>query len=95
MARQASAPHAVRFAVGRPPELLHPGLCTQHAHSCPFTHAALKLADAPRPGTSGVYEARLDSFGRFTIGRLAPHLDTSGFLSTVSRSANGFAHSRG
>ena len=95
MARQARTPHAVRFAIGRLPELLHPGLCTQHAHSCPFTHAALKLADAPRPGTSGVYEARLDAFGRFTIGQLSPHLDTSGFLTTISRSANGFAHSRG
>jgi hypothetical protein len=95
MARQAQLLHAVRFTVGRPPELLHPGLCSQHAYSCPFTHASLKLADLPRPGTSGVYEARLDSFGRFTIGRLSPHLDTSGFLTTVSRSSNGFAHSRG
>jgi hypothetical protein len=96
MARQAQLLHAVRFTVGRPPELLHPGLCSQHAYSCPFTHASLKLADLPRPGTSGVYEARLDSFGRFTIGRLSPHLDTSGFLTTVSpRSSHGFAHSRG
>jgi hypothetical protein len=95
MARQAQMLHAVRFTVGRPPELLHPALCSQHAYSCPFTHASMKLADAPRPGTSGVYEARLDSFGRFTIGRLSPHLDTSGFLTTVSRSSNGFAHSRG
>ena len=94
MARQARELHAVRFAVGRPPELLHPGLCSQHAYSCPFTHAALKLHSLPRPGTSGVYEARLDSFGRFTIGRLSPHLDTSGFL-TTTRSVNGFAHSRG
>lgn len=93
MARQAREPHAVRFAIGRPPELLHPGLCSQHAYSCPFTHAALKLADLPRPGTSGVYEARLDPFGRFTIGRLSPHLDTSGFL-TTTRSLNGHAHSR-
>lgn len=94
MAKQAREPHAVRFAIGRPPELLHPALCSQHAYSCPFTHAALKLADLPRPGTSGVYEARLDPFGRFTIGRLSPHLDTSGFL-TTTRSLNGHAHSRG
>jgi hypothetical protein len=93
--QQAQAPHAVRFAIGRPPELLHPALCSAHAYSCPFTHAALKLADVPRPGMSGVYEARLDAFGRFTIGRLSPHLDTSGFLTTVSpRSFNGFAHGR-
>jgi hypothetical protein len=94
MAQQAKALHAVRFTVGRPPELLHPAMCSRHAYSCPFTHAALKLADLPRPGTSGVYEARLDSFGRFTIGRMSPHLDTSGFLTTVSRSLNGHAHSR-
>jgi hypothetical protein len=94
MARQAKALHAVRFTIGRPPELLHPALCSQHAYSCPFTHAALKLHDLPRPGTSGVYEARLDPYGRFTVGRMSPHLDTSGFLTTVSRSFNGHAHSR-
>lgn len=93
LAHQAQALHAVRFATGRPPELLHPNLCEQHAYSCPFTHAALKLHSLPRPGTSGVYEARLDAFGRFTIGRLSPLLDVSGFFSTT-RSSNGFAHSR-
>lgn len=94
MAQQARELHAVRFTVGRPPDLLHPAGCAQHAYSCPFTHAALKLADLPRPGTSGTYEARLDPYGRFTIGQLSPHLDTSGFL-TTTRSLNGFAHSRG
>jgi hypothetical protein len=94
MAQQARELHAVRFAVGRPPDLLHPAGCAQYAYSCPFTHAALKLADLPRPGTSGTYEARLDPYGRFTIGRLSPHLDTSGFL-TTTRSLNGFAHGRG
>lgn len=94
MAHQAQALHAVRFAAGQPPELLHPGLCSSHAYSCPFTHAALKLHNLPRPGTSGTYEARLDSFGRFTIGRHAPLMDTTSFFSTT-RSTNGFAHSRG
>jgi len=91
LVQQAQVLHAVKFATGRPPELLHPGLCAQHAYSCPFTHAALKLHSLPRPGTSGVYEARLDSFGRFTIGRHAPLMDTSGFFSTTTRSSNGYA----
>jgi hypothetical protein len=95
MVKQAQALHAVRFATGYPPELLHPDLCSQHAYSCPFTHAALKLHSLPRPGTSGVYEARLDSFGRFTIGQLSPLLDTTSFFSTTRSSANGLAHSRG
>lgn len=90
MARQAQTLHAVRFAAGRPPELLHPGACGQHAYSCPFTHAAMKLHNLPRPGASGVYEARLDAFGRFTIGQHAPLMDTSGFFSTT-RSSNGYA----
>jgi hypothetical protein len=95
MAQQAKALHAVRFAAGRPPELLHPALCSTHAYSCPFTHAAVKLPTLPRPGTSGVYEARLSAFGQLTIGRLSPHLDTTGFLTTVPhRSSNGFAHGR-
>jgi hypothetical protein len=93
MAHQAQALHAVRFAAGRAPELLHPALCSQHAYSCPFTHAALKLHSLPRPGTSGVYEARLDSFGRFTVGQHSPLLDVSGFFSTTRSSANGLAHS--
>lgn len=92
MVRQSQALHAVRFATGQSPELLHPALCSQHAYSCPFTHAALKLHSLPRPGTSGVYEARLDAFGRFTIGRHSPLLDTSAYFSTT-RSSNGFAHS--
>jgi len=90
LVQQAQALHAVRFASGRPPELLHPAVCAQHAYSCPFTHAALKLHSLPRPGTSGVYEARLDAFGRFTIGRHSPLMDTSGFFSTMTRS-NGYA----
>ena len=90
LVQQAQALHAVKFATGRPPELLHPGVCSQHAYSCPFTHAALKLHSLPRPGTSGVYEARLDAFGRFTIGRHAPLMDTNGFFSTMTRS-NGYA----
>lgn len=93
MAQQARELHAVRFTIGQPPELLHPAVCSQHAYSCPFTHAALKLADLPRPGTSGVYEARLDPFGRFTIGRHAPLMNTAGFFSTMTRSSNGIARS--
>lgn len=98
MTRQAKAQHAVRFSVGRPPELLHPKVCTQHAYSCPFTHAGRRLSEMPRPGTSGVYEARLDAFGQFRIGIPLPHLDTSGFLTTIAppvrEGVNGFAHSR-
>jgi hypothetical protein len=93
LAHQAQALHAVRFSAARPPELLHPALCSEHAYSCPFTHAALKLHNLPRPGTSGVYEARLDAFGRFTIGQLSPLMDTSGFFSTT-RSSHGLADSR-
>jgi len=91
LVQQAQVLHAVRFATGRPPELLHPQMCAQHAYSCPFTHAALKLHSLPRPGTSGVYEARLDAFGRFTIGRHSPLMDTSAFFSTTTRSSNGYA----
>lgn len=91
MLRQARSLHAIRFAIGSGPELLHPASCAEHAYSCPFTHAAAKLATVPRPGTSGTYEARLDVFGQLTIGRLAPHWNTSGFLTT--RSSNGLVHS--
>lgn len=93
--QQSQAMHAVRFTTGRLPELLHPALCSQHAYSCPFTHAAMKLHQLPRPGTSGTYEARLSPFGQLMIGQRAPYLDTSAFLTTASsRSSNGHAHSR-
>ena len=93
--QQSQAMHAVRFTTGRPPELLHPALCSSHAYSCPFTHAAVKLHQLPRPGTSGTYEARLSPFGQLTIGQRAPYLDTSAFLTTASsRSSNGHAYSR-
>lgn len=93
--QQSQAMHAVRFTAGRPPDLLHPALCSQHAYSCPFTHAAVKLPTLPRPGTSGTYEARLSPFGQLVIGQRAPLLDTSAFLTTASsRSSNGHAHSR-
>lgn len=94
--QQSQALHAVRFATGRPPELLHPALCSQHAYSCPFTHAAVKLPTLPRPGTSGTYEARLSPFGQLVIGQRSPLLDTSAFLTTASspRSSNGYAHGR-
>lgn len=93
--QQSQAMHAVRFTTGRPPDLLHPALCSSHAYSCPFTHAAVKLAQLPRPGTSGTYEARLSPFGQLVIGQRAPLLDTSAFLTTASpRSSNGHAHSR-
>lgn len=94
--QQSQAMHAVRWGAGREPELLHPALCSQHAYSCPFTHAAMKLSTLPRPGTSGVYEARLSPFGQLVIGQRSPHLDTSAFLTTASspRSSNGFAHGR-
>lgn len=94
--QQSQAMHAVRFTTGRPPELLHPALCSQHAYSCPFTHAAVKLPTLPRPGTSGTYEARLSPFGQLVIGQRAPYLDTSAFLTTASssRSSNGHAYRR-
>jgi hypothetical protein len=93
--QQSQAMHAVRFTTGRPPELLHPALCSQHAYSCPFTHAAMKLHQLPRPGTSGTYEARLSPFGQLVIGPRAPYLDTSAFLTTASpRSSNGHAYRR-
>jgi hypothetical protein len=94
--QQSQALHAVRFTTGRPPDLLHPALCSQYAYSCPFTHAAVKLDVLPRPGTSGTYEARLSPFGQLVIGQRSPYLDTSAFLTTASspRSSNGHAHSR-
>jgi hypothetical protein len=83
-AEQARAPHAVRFSISKPPEILHPDVCSQHAYSCPYTHAGWKLADMPRPGASGVYEAQLGTFGQIQVGRPAPHLDTAAFFATMT-----------
>lgn len=83
-AEQARAPHAVRFSIARPPEILHPAVCTNHAYSCPFTHAGWNLDAMPRPGSSGVYEARIGTFGQFQIGPATPHLDTGRFFTTAA-----------
>jgi len=90
---QARAPHALRFKVGQPGELLHPAECTKYAYSCPFTHAAVRLDRQPRPGRSGTYAARLDPFGRLVIGQPLPLLDTTGYVITRS-SSHAPAHSR-
>jgi len=84
--RQSRLTHAVRLGPGKAWELLHPQGCAGHAYSCPFTHATWNLSDRARPGTSGVYECRLDAFGAPVIGPRAPHLDTTDFLTTVGGS---------
>jgi len=84
MAQQIRAPHAVRFSISQPPEILHPQVCASHAHSCPYTHAARRMGDMPRPGATGVYEAQLGTFGQFQVGTPTPHLDTAGMISTLS-----------
>lgn len=90
---QAQAMHAVMLSAVRPAELLHPPLCQESAYSCPYTHAAwgMKIPSM----SSGVYECRLDSFGRITVGQPNPRLDTSAWVSTtVFRSGKGRAYAR-
>ena len=77
---QAQAPHAVRFGIGGRTEILHPAMCEQHAYSCPFTHAALKLKF--RPGTSGTYTCTLDAFGMMRVGIPTPNLDSTLMMAT-------------
>lgn len=95
MTAQARAPHAVRFSISRPPEILHPAACTHHAYSCPFTHAGRGLGRMPKPGSSGIYEATLGTFGQFQIGGPLPRLDTDAFFTTLAwpseRPVNGHA----
>lgn len=79
-AAQAQAPHAVRFAFGDRVEVLHPSMCEQHAYSCPFTHAALKLRF--KPGSPGTYVCTLDSFGQLRVGVQTPHLDSARMTAT-------------
>lgn len=78
---QVKAAHAISFSTTRPGILLHPpGTCTEHAYSCPFTHAA--WASLPTRLTTGVYECRLDPFGQFIVGRAVPELDTRTWIPT-------------
>lgn len=79
-ASQAQAPHAVRFGFAGRTEVLHPAMCEQHAYSCPFTHAALRLKY--KPGTSGTYTCSLDAFGQMRVGVPAPQLDSSALMAT-------------
>jgi hypothetical protein len=90
---QVKSLHAVRYRVGKTPELLHPpGPCSTHAYSCPFTHSAWgrKLPSL----TTGTYELRLDTFGQLRVGRMALELDTLNWISTVPTSRKGAEYVR-
>jgi len=78
--KQAQAMHAVRFSGTRGPVLLHPPLCAENAYGCPFTHAAEEALITQL--STGSYEAKLDTFGRMTVGAGVPWLDTSGWITT-------------
>lgn len=82
---QAKTPHAVRFGLAGRWELLHPVVCDHHAYSCPFMQAALSLKASAHPGTPGLYECSLDTFGRFRVGNRTPHRDVRDYQ--VTRSA--------
>lgn len=84
--KQAQAPHSVRFTVAGG-SVLHPAMCREHAYSCPFTQAALKMRSFPHPGHSGVYECTLDTFGQLRIGNRSPFTDASTMV--VAGSVNG------
>jgi hypothetical protein len=97
---QTVSQHAVRFQLDGRWNLMHPGVCADHAYTCPFTHAVTTAAPVARPGSSGTHLARLDAFGRIVIDGPAPYLDTSAMVSTVvmpgrlpvGSGSNGLAH---
>lgn len=80
---QSRATHAVRFSGTREPVLFHPPLCAENAYGCPYTHAA-EEAHLTRLST-GTYEANLDPFGRFTVGKPSPYLDVTQWVTTETR----------
>jgi hypothetical protein len=83
---QLKTPHAVRFTAVRSPELLHPPICRENAYGCPFTHAA---EDAPLTDlATGVYDCRLDSFGRLIIGDSVPYLNLDSWITTGTKILN-------
>lgn len=81
--KQAQVMHAVRFSGTRGPVLMHPPICSENAYGCPFTHAAEEALITQL--STGSYEARLDTFGRLTVGSGVPWLDMSGWISTETR----------
>jgi hypothetical protein len=84
---QMRALHAIRFGIGVNGDLLHPVICREHAYSCPFTHAAWGERQAKL--STGIYECRLDTFGRLAIGAPAPYLDTSEWIATPGLNPSG------
>lgn len=81
--KQAQTLHAVRFSGTREPVLMHPPLCSENSYGCPFTHAAEEALITQL--SSGSYEAKLDTFGRLTIGAGVPWLDTNGWITTETK----------
>lgn len=82
--RQGQTQHLLRYkASSGATELLHPALCHAYEYSCPFTHAVTAQANLVRPGLSGTYLARLDTFGRLRIDGRDPYADTASMISTI------------
>lgn len=84
VARQARTQHMIRFrAAGQKWSLIHPELCTEHEYSCPFTYAVTRAAPDRRPGMSGLYLCRLDTFGRLLVDGQAKYADTRNMIETT------------
>lgn len=80
---QSRTQHLVRFRdADRRWDLLHPQICHDHEYSCPFTYAISTRAPIARPGASGTYLCRLDTFGRLVLDGRAPYADTRHLIST-------------
>lgn len=86
---QLAAKHMIRFDTIKAPggRLLHPPVCSDHAYSCPFTHAAWNAI--PTELSTGTYSVNLDTFGRMTIGAQDYNTDVTAWIAT-----RGFVASR-
>lgn len=92
---QLAAKHLIRFDMVKAPggRLLHPPVCSDHAYSCPFTHAVWNAI--PTELSTGTYSVNLDTFGRMTIGAqdfatdVTSWITTRGFIATRKGQVNG------
>lgn len=85
VAKQLGELHLIKFNKTRKTiTIMHPGVCNDHAFSCPFTHAVYERM--PAGLSTGTYECRLGPDG-LHVGEQAPQRDDGSWIEITKRIA--------
>lgn len=69
LTHQSKLTHALRISFDGTAEILHPRDCREHLFSCPVVHATWKPVVDALPGTPGLYQCWINSYGQPMLGK--------------------------